>query len=232
MNTKKKILIAVPYHKKKRYCLGQLYTSLENVSSNARSSGFEVEVVIRHDLNPFGQKDNVKIQRNFFRNLALEKDFDFLFFHGADTIPPVNIISMLYQWKYPIVSGVYWQRGEKKAVNAICWNKMQTKQKNDLVRKRFNDELEEAKFPMTVAMDGIGLDCVLIAREVLEKISWMDWDVNDDDYPFCDKAKDRGYRIYVDRSAQCKHWDTSTTYSFNGEYVNLMYNKKADHAGF
>lgn len=210
---KTKVLIGVPYHERKRYCLDQLYASLEAIRRENVGKSIELEIVVRHDLNPFGQKDNVKKQREFFRNLALSSGADFLFFHGADTIPPADVIDRLMQHGFLVTSGVYFQRGEKKAVNAIAWREgWSVEQKNEAL------SIYAPNDP-TIMVGGFGLDCCLIARPILQRISFMQWDVNDDDYPFCDAVKSLGHVLVIDRTAQCKHWETENTYSFKGKYL-------------
>lgn len=207
-----RILIAVPYHEHKRYCLNQLYDSLHRLSEFTQQAGFYVEVVVRHDPHEFGATNNVKKQREFFRQLALEKDFDYLFFHGADTIPSVDAICKMIALDREIVSGVYWQRGKHKAMNAIAWlDDVDQEMKNELLKRPFDNDSH-------IKAAGFGLDCVLIHRTVLQQISWFDWDVNDDDYPFCDKAKDLGFDLIIDPSIQCQHWDTKNSYSYNRDY--------------
>jgi len=207
----KKILIAVPYHERKKYCLDQLYRSINNLSTTTKKAGFEVEVLVRHDLNEFGAPDNVKKQREFFRQQVLVNDHDYLFFHGADTIPPADAIVKMINSGYGILSGVYWQRGENKAMNAIAWFGNDPDEKNIKMQDQFNNHSQ-------IRVDGFGLDCVLISRSVLEQISWFDWPVNDDDYPFCDKATELGFELFIDTSIQCQHWDTPKSYSYNAKF--------------
>ena len=53
-----------------------------------------------------------------------------------------------------------------------------------------------------------GLGCVLIKRDVLENIKFRyekgkePWD----DLWFCEDARAKGFKVYVDTSAKCKHF--------------------------
>src|SRR5690606_630093 len=129
---------------------------------------------------PYGQKDNVKKQREFFRRLALDDEYDYLFFHGADTMPPRDAIHRFVTHNFPVVSGVYWQRGEKKSANPVAWRKGLA----DDNRRQLLDPVTSGD--NLIPMDGFGLDCCLIRKDVLEQISWFGWTVNDDDWPFCE----------------------------------------------
>ena len=52
-----------------------------------------------------------------------------------------------------------------------------------------------------------GLGCVLIKKEVLEKIEFRIDKTTDgfDDATFCDDTLEKGYELYVDTRVKCKH---------------------------
>ena len=56
-----KILVGVPYHKNKSYCLPQLMEAVDNLTYKNK------EVVLRFDPCEYGSQDAVKKQREFFR---------------------------------------------------------------------------------------------------------------------------------------------------------------------
>ena len=205
-----RVLIAIPYHEKKRYALDRCLEAVRAMTYPNK------EVLMRWDLGEYGGKDNVKIQRETFRNIAITFDFDYLFFLGVDTIPPPDVIERLLTANEPIVGGVYW--GRHAAENghpdgAVAWIHNQTPEKQ---QEMFNPEPGKAGL---VRVDGMGMDCVLFKREVFFKLSWLSWEQNDDDYPYYDQAKAAGYRIYVDTSVQCRHYSARDCYTFRGETI-------------
>jgi hypothetical protein len=203
--------VAVPYHQVKNYCFPELFDCLNSLTYENK------EIVMRWDPCEYGSQDAVKKQREFFRQLALDKGFDYLYFLGADTLPPANALEVLVEKSQSknlgIVGGVYW--GRHNAANgrpdcAVAWvNSLTQKQQADLFIQP--DQL--------LKIDGMGMDCVLIRRDVLEKVSWLDWEQNDDDYPFYDLAKAKGFPCYIDTSVQCEHYFAAGLCVYKAEVV-------------
>lgn len=206
-----KILIAIPYHKEKSYCLKQCFDKVEALTYKNK------DVVVRFDLEKYGGKDNVKKQREYFRNLAIVGGYDYLYFMGVDTIPPDDVIERLLKCylnnpdKKMVLGGVYWGRHGAENGNtgcAVAWiHELSQNEQSKIFLQR----------NQLVKVDGMGMDCVLIPRDCLEKISWLSWDQNDDDYPFYDKAKELGYEILIDTNIQCKHYFDKSGYSYLAE---------------
>lgn len=172
------------------------------------------EIVLRFDPNVYGSKDACKKQREYFRKMAIDGGFDYLYFLGCDTIAPDDVIERLLSHNKHIAGGVYWGRAHADNGNTnspVAWiHGMSDIERNKLC---LSGEL--------VKVDGFGMDCVLFSREALEKFSFLDWEQNDDDYPAYDKLKSLGYFIYLDTSIQCKH--------YYGEDVCLGYSEKANN---
>lgn len=203
----KKVLVGIPYHKKKNYCLPQLFKLANSLTYP------NLEVVMRFDLEEYGGKNNVKRQREFFRKLALEQGFDYLYFLGCDTIPPEGVIEKLLSHDKAIVGGVYWGRHEAEngtPEGAVAWiHSLSQKEQSEA----FSAENKLIK------VDGMGMDCVLIRRDVLEKVSFLSWEQNDDDYPFYDKARQAGYETFIDTGIQCKHYFSPTGFAYLGKAI-------------
>lgn len=199
-----KVLVAVPYHETKRYCLGALMDAANSLTYPAK------EIVMRWDTGVYGGDNNVKIQRDFFRVLALNSQADYLFFMGADTIPPADVLERMVKTaeanKIRIIGGVYWGRHNAEngqSNRAVAW----------IHDMKQNEQTRLFNTPNTlVEVDGMGMDAVLIHKEVFEKISWLSWEQNDDDYPFYDKAKALGYKVFIDTGIQCKHYFAENKY--------------------
>lgn len=213
MTENPRILVAVPYHETKRYCLDPLFNALEALTYENK------EIVMRFDPNKYGSKNSVKKQREYFRKIALTQGFDYLYFLGADTIPPKNVLEILLddmdREECKIVGGVYWGRNNAEngsPRNAVAWiHELSQKAQADLFS--VPDSL--------LVVDGMGMDCVLIHRDVLEKVSWEAWEQNDDDYPFYDLAKAAGFPCYLDTSIQCEHYFEKNGYSKLGSIVRI-----------
>lgn len=206
MQNNPKVLVGIPYHEAKRYSSPELFNAIQSLTYPVK------EIVMRWDTGKYGGDNNVKIQREFFRVLALNTKTDYLFFMGADTIPPADVLDRLVKTaeanKIKVIGGVYWGRHDAengRPEGAVAWiNDMEQEEQTKLFSTE-NTLLE---------VDGMGMDCVLIHREVLEKISWLSWNQNDDDYPFYDKAKELGYKIYLDTGIQCKHYFKEGAYTY------------------
>lgn len=213
-----KVLVAIPYHSSKRYCLAKMFDAIESLTYQNK------EIVMRVDPQEYGSENAVKNQREFFRKLALDKGFDYLYFMGCDTIPPADVIEQLLKQievskiltpkkEIKIIGGVYW--GRHNAENgdpgkAVAWiHEMSQEDQSEL----FNTPNR------LVHVDGMGMDAVLIHREVLEKISWLDWFQNDDDYPFYDKAQELGYCVLIDTNVQCLHYFNADDYCYRADVV-------------
>lgn len=187
-----KILIGIPYHKRKRYSINQLLDWIEQAEL------LGAEVLMRFHTGIYGEKNAVKTQREFFRKHALENGYDYLYFLGADTIPPLDILPRLLAHNKDVVGGIYYGRQcaeNREPDTAVAWKHGESNKKEDLEKQK--DLIE---------IDGMGMDCVLFSREALEKVSWLSWEQNDDDYPYYDKLKEQGFKIYLDTSIVCEHY--------------------------
>ena len=203
-----KILVAIPYHNNKKYCIKQLLSRVEELTYKRK------EVVMRWDLAKYGGKNNVKMQREHFRDLALAGNYTHLFFLGVDTIPPADVLERLLAHKKAIVGGVYWGRHGAEngsSQGAVAW-------KHGISPEAQRESyLERNKL---LLIDGMGMDCVLFRRDVLEKSSWLTWEQNDDDYPYYDQAKRIGleegidYGCYIDTNVQCRHYFDNKRYTY------------------
>jgi hypothetical protein len=181
-------LLGIPYHQKKRYCLNHVFDWLEKAELP------DTEVVLREHRGIFGEKDAVKNQREFFRILAVNKNYSHLMYVGADTIPPLDVLPRLLAHNVDVVGAVYNSRFA--ADNAIAWREGQPEwNRKDKMPK---DGIHE--------VSGMGMDAVLFSRKAFESTSFLDWEQNDDDYPYYDRLKEKGFKIYLDTALICKHY--------------------------
>lgn len=149
--------------------------------------------------------------RNVICMKALEGGFTSVFFLDSDVIPPPDTIPRLLAHRLPIVSGMYCRRSPPHGLPVMIRN-----------GQWFTDFV----VGQMVEVDMVGAGCLLIQREVLEKMQpqrpqagkhWFDWKVDarsvlpdgqalSEDFSFCVEVRRQlGVRVMVDTSIQCRH---------------------------
>jgi len=144
--------------------------------------------------------------RNELCRSALREGYDYVFFLDDDVLAPPYAIVNLMARNLPIISGMYFRRNPPHAPVAQIVNK------DGMPRW-----LDEFKIGELVEVCHVGAGCLLIQRNVFDKIGypWFEWlcdrydlpvpQRTSEDFTFCRKAKDAGYKIIVDTSVQCIH---------------------------
>jgi len=137
---------------------------------------------------------------------ALEGGFEYVFFLDDDIITPPDVISRLMARRLPIVSGTYFRRNSpfapvaqvRDAQGLPCW----------LMKFDLNQLIE---------VDHVGAGCLLLHRSIFDKIKppWFEWRCDRFDFPphlrtsedfaFCEKAQEVGYKVILDTGVQCIH---------------------------
>jgi hypothetical protein len=145
----------------------------------------------------------IDVARNKAVAAALRIGAKHIFFLDSDVHPPKDAIARLRGHGLQIVSALYARRQRPPR------NQMLRKQGSTLV------PIEEGMYPpgSLVECDAIGLGCLLVQTEVMRKIGapWFQWTEGyliggvSEDFAFSAKAKDAGFRIFVDTSIVCKH---------------------------
>lgn len=147
--------------------------------------------------------------RNTVCQVTIERGFRWLFFLDDDVIPPPDTIQRLINRDVDIVSGLYYRRAEPIMPVSLYDSKP---------KPVFTTNIE---FGQLAEVDLVGAGCLLIKRNVLEKMrtpkmDWFDWlmdryDIPEDercseDFAFCRKAKrDHGFKVWLDTTIQCQH---------------------------
>lgn len=122
-----------------------------------------------------------------------------LFFLDADIVPPADTLTRLLATGKPIVSGLYRKRLPPYEPMAFLKNKP-----------------IPIKGPRLRKADVVGAGCLLIRREVFERIEspWFtsEWSASGgekghlaEDFSFCKKARGTGFEIFVDTSVRPLH---------------------------
>tara|TARA_Y100000310_G_C20497840_1_gene722432 strand:- start:47 stop:799 length:753 start_codon:yes stop_codon:yes gene_type:complete len=180
-----------------------------------------------HDKDP---KKTVVDSRNILREEFLKTDFEYFLSLEQDVIPPPNAIKTLLANNARVVSGVYFTLVEvnnKAALDPMAFvsvtqewiDKIKAKpdvykeqyaelKKNDFDPKKIKRRLtfEEVKEPDVIEVNRVGLGCMLIHREVLEKFKFRYNPTGYDDMTFCSDVLDNKWKILLDTSVKCKHF--------------------------
>lgn len=148
---------------------------------------------------PFDHARNTAVER------TLENGFEWCFFLDDDVIPPADAIIKLVGRGEDIISGLYYRRAEPIVPVMITEN---------------GDErvwVTNFKQGDVLDVDMVGSGCLLIHRRVFEKVPkpWFEWlldryDIPEkrrcsEDFAFCRKTKEHGFKIKVDTGVACRH---------------------------
>lgn len=145
--------------------------------------------------------------------LANNFNGDYIFFVDDDVIPPMNAIEKLYSHNKDIVAGLYFSRREPFFPQIYETTKVEGKEQTG----RY-DAIFDIPQDQLIEVDACGFGCILIKKEVFDKLETPFFQFIpgtekqlqvSEDYYFCKKAKDAGYKIYCDTSIKCKHIGTT-----------------------
>lgn len=152
------------------------------------------------------------------RNRLIEQMLDHpiqpthLFFLDADIVPPADTLMKLLATCKPIVSGLYRRRLPPYEPMAFVKNKP-----------------IPIKGPRLRKVDVVGAGCLLIRREVFEKINppwftseWTDKGHLSEDFSFCEKAQEAGFEIIVDTSVRPLHLEPMGVGTSNRNTVSFV----------
>ena len=177
-------------------------------------------------------RERIINSRNILRQHVLDKGYDYFFSLEQDVISPSKVLELLILHKKDIISGIYCGNikvGNKlrilplvykfppesrieeanQLINASNLKELKEETGNsylEMVKAYYTiEELEKERSPNMVHSCGLG--CVLIHREVLEKVKFRYSEKYGgfDDVWFCEDAKKNNFEIYVDPKIKCKH---------------------------
>lgn len=154
---------------------------------------------------------------------------DYLFFMDCDQTFHPNTLARLLARGKDIITGIYFARNGYPIPHIYKWYRVREgddatlyKPCAQLVLEHLDANhaelygkppswvLEEMKDEHVIEIDGCGLGCILIKREVFEKIGFPYFERHSDrggeDFDFCRKAQEKGYKIYADLSVLCGHY--------------------------
>ena len=99
-----------------------------------------------------------------------------------------------------ICSGLYFKEKDNELIPI-----MYVPYKNEFAKLLKFEEIPENELIEVITS---GLGCVLIKRKVLENVEFR-YEKNKepwDDVWFCEDARQKGFKVYVDTSVRCKHF--------------------------
>lgn len=141
------------------------------------------------------------------RNTLVQKMKDtnsnWLFFLDSDVICPPTTIERLLSHRLPIVSGLYYTR--HSPINPAMWS--------DAGDKAHFVSITQFQVGSLVEAHVVGMGCCLIHRSVFDKLEnpYFKWTNGfqengvSEDFYFCNKAREAGFKIFVDTAVQCEH---------------------------
>jgi GT2 family glycosyltransferase len=148
------------------------------------------------------------VARNSACEDALRLGFQWVMFLDDDVIAPPDTFARLVRHERDVVSGLYYRRHEP-----ICPVAMALDDKGQpqwVTSWSPPDSLLEVDF--------VGAGCLLIHRRVLERMArpWFEWEIGkkdpvqgrtalSEDFSFCRRAKEVGFKIHLDTSIHCEH---------------------------
>ncbi len=155
-------------------------------------------------------RDRIVRGRNALREYAIEKGYDYFFSLEQDVIPPAHAIERLLENNKPIVSGVYFTGFPGfPSVRAVAFEHVPPANPAeplwDIGKPLGLMQLLPSRL---IDCAAVGLGCILLRREVVEKVSFR-YDPSTeatDDMFFSYDARKNGHTLYLDSSILCQHY--------------------------
>lgn len=156
-------------------------------------------------------------RNNIVKNALLTKS-DYIFFLDSDMILQENTLNRLLSHDEDIVTGIYYKKFSPYTPTIM--RKVSDYGYNPIIDFDFG-YLTEIDNNL-IEIDAVGLGCILIKTEIFKrlkfpwfKITWIETNnepkILSEDYYFCNLLKQNGYKLYADKSVQCKHFGTEIT---------------------
>ncbi|MBS3150483.1 hypothetical protein J4425_01600, partial [Candidatus Woesearchaeota archaeon] len=193
-----RILIGCPTSNYKSYCLKEYLHGVRNLThkyvdlvlvDNSKNSDYYNSV-----------KERIVSSRNKLKEYFLKNDYDYLLSLEQDVVPPKDVIERLMKHGKDICSGLYFKEKDNELIPI-----MYVPYKNEFAKLLKFEEIPENELIEVITS---GLGCVLIKRKVLENVEFR-YEKNKepwDDVWFCEDARQKGFKVYVDTSVRCKHF--------------------------
>ena len=214
-----RVLVGCPTSDYHEYCVNEYIDRIKNLSyknydillvDNSKTDDYykkllKLGVKVIKTKYFENAKDRIVDSRNILRRYAIENNYDYLLSLEQDVIPEKNVIDELIKHKEKIVSGVYFNNfpkdGKDRFLMCLWVNRGDDKETIYHI-----DEIELHK-PKVIEITACGLGCILLHKDVLEKIEFRyEKDaIPFDDVYFCMDVKKKGFKIYANTGVVCKH---------------------------
>lgn len=221
-----KVLIGCPTYESYSYCVKEYLDAVRALTypkydlllvDNSETEVFAEEIRkkgVRVIHIPWNEdvKKRIEISRNIIREEVLKGEYDYFLSLEQDVIPPKNIIEKLMGRNADVAAGIYYYPAKvniRNKRNEI----IKTKEVMIPLVARPHPENQELMLPCSdvevegekvFTIRGCGLGCVLIARKVLEKITFR-FVGRDDAQNFSNDCWENKYTMVADTSVKCMH---------------------------
>lgn len=226
----KKVLLACTVGDVKSYCLERYISAIKKLTypnydillvDNSETEDYAKKIAsygipVARTKHCKLQAESVAVGLNFIREKILKENYDYFFCLEQDVIPPPNIIELLLESKKDIVTGLarhlfIKENNEVFEIALIGINDV-----NNPGKYVYIDWDSTKKYKAgIIKVDYCAMTCLLISREVLEKIRFrfeiteqtkdnpnnLKWQ----DICFCEDAESLGFEIFANLAAKCSH---------------------------
>ena len=142
--------------------------------------------------------------RNTIAGHAIENGYDYLFAVDADMAFPPDTLQKLLSHDEDFVTGVYRMRRPDQVIELY-----------DTKYQQIDRQMLDVY--TTIELGGCGFGCALVKTKVLKDVGYPQFeyhqayhhgDTFSEDNDFCQKARNLGYKIWVDTTVRCSHKGT------------------------
>tara|TARA_Y100000310_G_scaffold338728_1_gene429256 strand:+ start:57 stop:773 length:717 start_codon:yes stop_codon:yes gene_type:complete len=233
-----KILIGCPTCSRYRYCIDKWLFRVNEIINNSKEHKIDYLLVDNSKDDDFFNelkdkdvniiksphleniKETISESRNLLREKVIKENYDYFFSLEQDVIPPLDILRKLLSHGKDIISP-YFQKpilvGLKdketgEVHNAVLEFALVWLQEDPGIKRALP---QQVKGKGLMKVGGLGIGCMLIKKQVLEKIKFK-FEENKkafDDILFCLDSKELGYDLFVDSDI------------INVEHLHIPWNK-------
>lgn len=151
-------------------------------------------------------RDRIISSRNLLRENVLRNNYDYFFSLEQDVLPPPDILQKLLKHNKKLITAVYFANNviPDKATRELIPLVYKLVNKENLDMRSLNEE-ELWKDQRLHEVVSAGLGCLLIHRDILEKIKFRYEKNTFDDRWFFIDCYEKKLKVFADTSIKCKH---------------------------